>query len=40
VEDVKRECESKYGKVEAIKIEKETQVGLLYFRVDCQLTSE
>jgi hypothetical protein len=26
-EDVKGECEDKYGKVEAIKIEKETQVG-------------
>ncbi len=26
-EDVKGECEEKYGKVEAIKVEKETQVS-------------
>ena len=30
-DDVKGECQEKYGKVEAIKIEKETQVRYLPF---------
>jgi hypothetical protein len=29
-EDVKGECEEKYGKVSAIKVEKETQVNLIF----------
>ena len=29
-DDVKGECEEKYGKVEAIKVEKETQVCILW----------
>jgi RNA-binding protein 39 len=29
-DDVKGECQEKYGKVEAIKVEKETQVLLFY----------
>lgn len=34
-EDVKGECEEKYGQVEAIKVEKETQVRTLtIFRDD------
>jgi RNA-binding protein 23/39 len=34
-EDVKGECEEKYGKVERIKVEKETQVSFIriYYRI-------
>lgn len=30
-DDVKGECESKYGKVLAIKVERDSQVSLLFF---------
>ena len=30
-DDVKGECQEKYGKVEAIKVEKETQVRELFY---------
>jgi hypothetical protein len=32
-DDVKGECEEKYGTVEAIKVEKESQVGFSVFRL-------